>query len=82
MAARRSFRVRRLTSGSKGMQVYAAMGPWLGGILADHTSTAAPLAWTAALCAAAAVLAAAPARPGLARATCPGEPPTHNHAEH
>jgi predicted MFS family arabinose efflux permease len=41
------------------------IGPWLGGILADHTSTAAPLAWTAALCALAAVLAAAPARPRI-----------------
>lgn len=34
-------------------------GPWLAGIVADHTSTAAPLAWTAVLCGTAAVLAAA-----------------------
>ncbi|WP_410607715.1 YbfB/YjiJ family MFS transporter [Amycolatopsis sp. lyj-109] len=32
------------------------VGPWLAGILADHTSTAAPLAWTAVLCGAAAVV--------------------------
>ncbi|WP_285487657.1 YbfB/YjiJ family MFS transporter [Amycolatopsis taiwanensis] len=36
------------------------VGPWLAGILADHTSTAATLAWTAALCAVAALLAAVP----------------------
>ncbi|MFF1607557.1 YbfB/YjiJ family MFS transporter [Amycolatopsis sp. NPDC058278] len=41
------------------------IGPWLGGLLADHASTAAPLAWTAALCAAAAVLAAVPAKPRI-----------------
>ncbi|WP_182897079.1 YbfB/YjiJ family MFS transporter [Microbispora sp. H10830] len=33
-------------------------GPWLAGLVADHTSTAAALAWTAILCAAAAVIAA------------------------
>ncbi|MEV7010832.1 YbfB/YjiJ family MFS transporter [Streptosporangium sp. NPDC051022] len=33
-------------------------GPWIAGILADHTSTDATLAWTAILCAAAAVIAA------------------------
>ncbi|MFI5835409.1 YbfB/YjiJ family MFS transporter [Micromonospora sp. NPDC051300] len=32
-------------------------GPWLAGLVADRTSTAAPLAWTALLCAAAAVVA-------------------------
>ncbi|TQS23050.1 YbfB/YjiJ family MFS transporter [Microbispora hainanensis] len=39
-------------------------GPWLAGLVADHTSTAATLAWTAILCAAAAVVAAfaAPSR--------------------
>lgn len=36
-------------------------GPWLAGVLAEHTSTAASLAWTAVLCATAA-LVAAPAR--------------------
>ncbi|WP_086840933.1 YbfB/YjiJ family MFS transporter [Amycolatopsis kentuckyensis] len=36
------------------------VGPWLAGLLADHTSTAAPLAWTAVLCAAAAAPAAVP----------------------
>ncbi|MEV4300276.1 YbfB/YjiJ family MFS transporter [Microbispora rosea] len=33
-------------------------GPWLAGLVADHTSTAAALAWTAILCAAAALIAA------------------------
>jgi predicted MFS family arabinose efflux permease len=33
-------------------------GPWLAGFVADHTSTAAALAWTAILCAAAALIAA------------------------
>ncbi|WP_336213826.1 YbfB/YjiJ family MFS transporter [Nonomuraea sp. LPB2021202275-12-8] len=37
-------------------------GPWLAGILADHTSTEAALAWTAILCAAAAVVAATASR--------------------
>jgi predicted MFS family arabinose efflux permease len=46
------------------------VGPWLAGILADHTSTAAPLAWTAVLCAAAAALAAATPAP---RASTPQE---------
>jgi predicted MFS family arabinose efflux permease len=45
-------------------------GPWLAGILADHTSTSATLAWTAALCAAAALIAgrsrlSAASRPGV-----------------
>lgn len=42
------------------------VGPWLAGVLADHTSAAAPLVWTAALCATAAALAAVPARRGPA----------------
>ncbi|MFI7635905.1 YbfB/YjiJ family MFS transporter [Nonomuraea sp. NPDC049400] len=33
-------------------------GPWLAGLVADHTSTDAVLAWTAILCAAAALIAA------------------------
>ncbi|MEV1175901.1 YbfB/YjiJ family MFS transporter, partial [Nonomuraea sp. NPDC049784] len=33
-------------------------GPWLAGMVADHTSTDAVLAWTAILCAAAALIAA------------------------
>jgi predicted MFS family arabinose efflux permease len=33
-------------------------GPWIAGIVADHTSTDATVAWTAVLCAAAAVIAA------------------------
>ncbi|SDM30779.1 Predicted arabinose efflux permease, MFS family [Nonomuraea maritima] len=37
-------------------------GPWIAGILADHTSTDATLAWTAILCAAAAVIAATAGR--------------------
>ncbi|KAB1912210.1 YbfB/YjiJ family MFS transporter [Micromonospora sp. AMSO31t] len=32
-------------------------GPWLAGLVADHTSTAAPLEWTAVLCTAAAAIA-------------------------
>ncbi|MGH8967033.1 MAG: YbfB/YjiJ family MFS transporter, partial [Actinomycetes bacterium] len=32
-------------------------GPWIAGVIADHTSTDATLAWTAILCAAAAVTA-------------------------
>ncbi|XVQ09379.1 YbfB/YjiJ family MFS transporter [Spirillospora sp. CA-255316] len=36
-------------------------GPWIAGVLADHTSTDATVAWTAILCAAAAAIAA-PAR--------------------
>ncbi|MEU0794203.1 YbfB/YjiJ family MFS transporter [Amycolatopsis sp. NPDC005961] len=46
-------------------------GPWLAGLLADHTSPAAPLAWTAGLCAAAAVLAG----------TRPHLEPTADHTE-
>ena len=38
-------------------------GPWLAGIIADHTSTDATLAWTAILCAAAAVTASLTTRP-------------------
>lgn len=34
------------------------VGPWIAGILADHTSTEATLVWTAVLCAVAAVIAA------------------------
>ncbi|MEU8798476.1 YbfB/YjiJ family MFS transporter [Spirillospora sp. NPDC048819] len=33
-------------------------GPWIAGVIADHTSTEAALGWTAALCAAAALIAA------------------------
>lgn len=33
-------------------------GPWLAGVLADHTGAGAALGWTAALCGAGAVLAA------------------------
>jgi predicted MFS family arabinose efflux permease len=32
-------------------------GPWIAGIVADHTSTGATVAWTAVLCAAGAVIA-------------------------
>ncbi|GAA4012743.1 hypothetical protein GCM10022384_66740 [Streptomyces marokkonensis] len=39
------------------------VGPWLAGVLAEHTTTAAPLAWTALLSAGAAVLSAIPSRP-------------------
>ncbi|MET7773253.1 YbfB/YjiJ family MFS transporter [Nocardia sp. NPDC005366] len=37
-------------------------GPWLAGLVADRTDTAATLAWTAILCAAAALIAATNAR--------------------
>ncbi|MFF4986321.1 YbfB/YjiJ family MFS transporter [Streptosporangium saharense] len=42
--------------------VFAAgqtVGPWLAGLVADHTSTGATVAWTATLCAAAALIAMA-----------------------
>ncbi|MEO3798239.1 YbfB/YjiJ family MFS transporter [Nonomuraea sp. B10E15] len=41
-------------------------GPWIAGVVADHTSTEATLAWTAILCAAASAiaLAAGRTRPG------------------
>ncbi|MGW0436598.1 YbfB/YjiJ family MFS transporter [Micromonospora sp. NPDC003197] len=37
-------------------------GPWIAGIVADHTSTAATVAWTAILCAGAALIAVAAGR--------------------
>jgi predicted MFS family arabinose efflux permease len=37
-------------------------GPWIAGVVADHTSTDATLAWTAILCAVAAVIAATAGR--------------------
>ncbi|MFI6799913.1 YbfB/YjiJ family MFS transporter [Streptosporangium canum] len=48
------------------------VGPWVAGILADHTSTEATLVWTAVLCAVAAMIAATvrrrhPAPPATAR---------------
>ncbi|WP_431902289.1 YbfB/YjiJ family MFS transporter [Nonomuraea sp. bgisy101] len=46
-------------------------GPWLAGLLADHTSTNATLAWTAALCAAAAVIATIAGRSRLSAASQP-----------
>ncbi|WP_244302272.1 YbfB/YjiJ family MFS transporter [Microbispora triticiradicis] len=53
-------------------------GPWLAGLVADHTSAGAALAWTAILCAAAALVAAFadPTRntpPGRAEKTPGGE---------
>ncbi|RJL35338.1 YbfB/YjiJ family MFS transporter [Bailinhaonella thermotolerans] len=47
-------------------------GPWIAGVLADHTSTDATLAWTAILCAAAAAIAATAARrrPGTRDRAC------------
>ncbi|MFG1658370.1 YbfB/YjiJ family MFS transporter [Micromonospora chersina] len=48
-------------------------GPWLAGALADHTASAVTLGWTAALCGAAAILAATavapPSRSSSDRAT-------------
>ncbi|WP_327113815.1 hypothetical protein OHB12_32595 [Nocardia sp. NBC_01730] len=50
------------------------VGPWSAGILADHTSIAAAVAWTAILCtAAAAISATPPPRTGSPRAA--GRPP-------
>ncbi len=60
-------------------------GPWIAGVVADHTSTEATLAWTAILCATASVIAFAGGRvvllatPGRSRsrsaaATRPGPP--------
>ncbi|GAA0906703.1 YbfB/YjiJ family MFS transporter [Pseudonocardia zijingensis] len=42
-------------------------GPWIAGVLADHTSTGATVAWTAVLCGAGAVIAltARPPHPAL-----------------
>jgi predicted MFS family arabinose efflux permease len=37
-------------------------GPWLAGVVADHTSASATLAWTSVLCGAAALIAAAGSR--------------------
>ena len=42
-------------------------GPWLAGIVADRTSTDATLAWTAVLCAVAAVIVVSPPRRRTAR---------------
>ncbi|MEU7912251.1 YbfB/YjiJ family MFS transporter [Microbispora bryophytorum] len=50
-------------------------GPWLAGLVADHTSTAAALAWTAILCAAAAVIAAFANPSRRARARSAGKTP-------
>ncbi|MEU7937078.1 YbfB/YjiJ family MFS transporter [Microbispora bryophytorum] len=50
-------------------------GPWLAGLVADHTSTAAALAWTAILCAAAAVIAAFANPSRRARAGSAGKTP-------
>ncbi|MEU8055091.1 YbfB/YjiJ family MFS transporter [Microbispora bryophytorum] len=50
-------------------------GPWLAGLVADHTSTAAALAWTAILCAAAAVIAAFANPSRRARARLAGKTP-------
>lgn len=49
-------------------------GPWIAGILADHISTDAALAWTAILCAAAAAIAATVSRRPPAMATHPPAP--------
>lgn len=51
-------------------------GPWLAGLLADHTSTNATLAWTAILCAAAALIATIGNRP---RPSAAPWPETHGH---
>jgi predicted MFS family arabinose efflux permease len=50
-------------------------GPWLAGTLADHTSAGATLGWTAALCGAGAVLAAATVTPTLRSRPAAIEPP-------
>lgn len=38
-------------------------GPWIAGVIADHTSTAATVAWTAVLCAAGAAIAVTARQP-------------------
>ena len=51
-------------------------GPWIAGILADRTSTGATVAWTAILCAVAAVIAATERRAyPVPQATAAGPPP-------
>lgn len=42
-----------------------AAGPWLAGLVADHTATGATLAWTAVVCAAAALVGAVAGRSRL-----------------
>ncbi|GIJ28253.1 hypothetical protein Vqi01_34150 [Micromonospora qiuiae] len=49
-------------------------GPWIAGIVADHTSTGATLAWTAILCAVAALIAATAGRSRLSTATTMRDP--------
>ncbi|MEV0390127.1 YbfB/YjiJ family MFS transporter [Nonomuraea sp. NPDC050643] len=49
-------------------------GPWLAGLLADRTSTTATLAWTAILCAAAALIATTASR---SPSRAPAEAPDH-----
>ncbi|WP_433346984.1 YbfB/YjiJ family MFS transporter [Micromonospora sp. CA-111912] len=49
-------------------------GPWIAGIVADHTSTEATLAWTAILCAVAALIAATAGRSRHSTATTVRDP--------
>jgi predicted MFS family arabinose efflux permease len=43
------------------------VGPWIAGVLADHTSTGATVAWTAVLCGAGAALTVSRRRPAPRR---------------
>jgi predicted MFS family arabinose efflux permease len=49
-----------------------AAGPWLAGIVADHTSTSATVAWTAVLCAAGAAIALTTRRTSSGRPAAQG----------
>ncbi|MFC4150009.1 YbfB/YjiJ family MFS transporter [Micromonospora mangrovi] len=55
-------------------------GPWIAGVLADGTSAAATLAWTATLCGTAAVVAATVRPQRSARATPAGGPALEDRA--
>jgi predicted MFS family arabinose efflux permease len=55
-------------------------GPWVAGVLADHTATDAALAWTAILCATAAIVAATAHCQRLAPAATAPSPMSRNGA--
>jgi predicted MFS family arabinose efflux permease len=56
------------------------VGPWIAGVLADHTSTDATLVWTAILCAAAAIVAATARRQRPAPSATARGPVSRNRA--
>ncbi|GAB2866027.1 YbfB/YjiJ family MFS transporter [Actinocorallia aurea] len=57
-------------------------GPWLAGVLADRTSTDATLAWTAVLCAAAALVAATVRPAPASRPPVPADRTASRQGEH